>query len=164
MELVTPGLGLIFWMTISFGILLFILGKFAWKPVMKMIKEREESIENSLRAADKAIEDIGKLKISNEELLREAKNEKDQILKEARKIKESIIEEAKTKAVDEANRILEQARENMNNEKMAVITELKNQIATLSIEIAEKIMREELSKDEKQKTFINKLVDEAKLN
>ncbi|MFA6924308.1 MAG: F0F1 ATP synthase subunit B [Bacteroidales bacterium] len=164
MELVTPGLGLIFWMTISFGILLFILGKFAWKPIIRMLKEREESIENSLRAADKAIEDIEKLKISNEELLREAKNEKDQILKEARKIKESIIEEAKTKATDEANRILEQARENINNEKMAVITELKNQIATLSIEIAEKIMREELSKDEKQKTFINKLINEAKLN
>ncbi len=164
MELVTPGLGLIFWMTISFGILLFILGKYAWKPIMKMLKEREESIENSLRSADKAIEDIEKLKISNEELLREAKNEKDQILKEARKIKESIIDEAKTKATDEANRILEQARENINNEKMAVITELKNQIATLSIEIAEKIMKEELTKDERQKTFINKLVNEAKLN
>ena len=164
MELVTPALGTLVWMTIIFSIVLFLLGKFAWKPILAMLKEREETIENSLQQAENARQEMLKLQASNEELLREAKNEKDQILKEARKIKDSIIDEAKGKASEEANRILEQAKININNEKMAVVTELKNQIASLSIEIAEKLLKEELKKDDTQKAYIEKLIADIKLN
>ena len=164
MELVTPHIGLIFWMTLSFGIVIFILGKFAWKPIMKGLKERENSIDDALHAAEKAREDMKELKFSNEQLMREAKEERDAMLRDARKIRDNIIGEAKTKAEEEANRIVETAKENIHYEKMAALTELKNQIAILSIEIAEKIMKEDLSKNEKQKELVNKLLNEVKFN
>lgn len=164
MELVTPNLGLIVWMTLSFLILLFILGKFAWKPVMKSLKERETKIEDALHAADKAREEMLELKFSNEQLLKEAKEERDGILREARKIKEDILEDAKNKAGEEANRIIQNAKESINYEKLAAIHDLKNQIAILSIEIAEKIIKEELSKDDNQKQLIEKLLNEVKFN
>jgi F-type H+-transporting ATPase subunit b len=164
MELIQPGLGLIFWMTISFGLVLFLLGKYAWKPIMKMLREREESIEQALHAADKARDEMKNLVSDNERLLAEAKNERDAILGEARKIREKIIEEARGKANEEAERIVENARERIENEKMAAITELKNQIALLSIEIAEKLIREELSHDKKQEGLIRKMLDDVKSN
>ncbi len=164
MELVTPHLGLIFWMTISFGLVLFILKKFAWKPIMTMLKEREENIENALRAADKARDEMADLKFSNEQLLKEAKNERDLMLRDARKISENIINEARVKAGEEARRIVDMAKESIHFEKMAAITELKNQLAVMSIEIAEKILREELSNDTKQQAFVNKLIDEVNFN
>ncbi len=164
MEIVSPSLGLIFWMTISFAIVLWILSKFAWKPIMKALGEREDSISDALHAADKAKEEMKKLKFSNEQLLKEAKNERDAILQEARKIKDSIIEKAKTTANDEAGRIIETAKENIYFEKMAAITELKNQIANLSIEISEKILEEELSVTAKQKELINKSLDKINFN
>ena len=164
MELIQPGLGLIFWMTLSFALVLFLLGKYAWKPIMKMLKEREESIDKALHAADKAREDMKSLKIDNEKLLAEAKNERDAILSEARKIREKMIDEARFKANEEARRIVENALERIENEKMAAITELKNQIALLSIEIAEKLVREELSHDKKQEELIKKMLDDIKAN
>jgi F-type H+-transporting ATPase subunit b len=164
MELIQPGLGLIFWMTISFGAVLFILAKFAWKPILKSLKEREHSIDEALHAADKAREEMKQLQFSNEKLLREAKNDRDAILNEARKIREKMIEDARTKANEEAQRIVENAKERIENEKMAAITDLKNQIALLSIEIAEKLIREELSKDKKQEELIRKMLDEIKTN
>lgn len=164
MELIQPGLGLIFWMTLSFGLVLWLLAKYAWKPIMKMLKEREESIENALHAADKAREEMQNLVNDNERLLSEAKNERDAILSEARKIREKMIEEARGKANDEAQRIVENAKERIENEKMAAITELKNQIALLSIEIAEKLIREELSHDRKQEDLIKKMLDDVKSN
>ncbi len=164
MELVNPGLGLIFWMALSFGIVLFILGKFAWKPIMNALKEREDSIDEALHAADKAREEMNELIAGNEQLLRKAKNERDEILKQARKIKNNIIDEAKEKANDEANRIIENAKESIHYEKMAAITELKNQIASLSIEIAEKILKEELSKEGRQKELIETLLKDIKFN
>ncbi len=164
MELVTPNLGLIIWMTLSFSALLWILTKYAWKPVLKMLKEREDTIENALLAAEKTKEEMLNLKSRHEELLKEAKEEKASILREARKIKDSIVEEAKTKATEEANNIIETAKESIHYEKMAAITDLKNQVAKLSIEISEKILRQELTKDKKQEEFINKLVEEAKFN
>ena len=164
MELIQPGLGLIFWMTLSFALVLFLLGKYAWKPIMKMLKEREESIDKALHAADKAREDMKSLKIDNEKLLAEAKNERDAILSEARKIREKMIEEARGKANEEARRIVENALERIENEKMAAITELKNQIALLSIEIAEKLVREELSHDKKQEELIKKMLDDVRAN
>lgn len=164
MELVTPHLGLIFWMTISFGLVLFILKKFAWKPIMTMLNEREEKIENALRAADKAHEEMADLKFSNEQLLKEAKNERDLMLRDARKISENVINEAREKAGEEARRIVDMAKESIHFEKMAAITELKNQLAVMSIEIAEKILREELSDDAKHQDFMNKLIDEVNFN
>jgi len=164
MELVTPGIGLIFWMTLSFSILLFILGKFAWRPILTMLKEREQSIEDALKAADKAKEEMKNLQTGNELLLKQTREERDEILKEARKAKEMVIEEAKVKATEEANAIVERARETIMNEKMAAITDLKNQIAQLSVEIAERIIKEELSDEKKQQSYINKLVDDIKIN
>ena len=131
---------------------------------MKMLKEREESIENALHAADKAREEMKNLVSDNERLLAEAKNERDAILSEARKIREKMIEEARGKANEEAQRIVENAKERIENEKMAAITELKNQIALLSIEIAEKLIREELSHDKQQEELIKKMLDDVKSN
>lgn len=164
MELVKPSIGLIFWMAVSFSIILFILKKFAWKPILGMIKEREESIENALAAAEKAKEEMKALQSNNERILAEAKAERDALLKEAREMKDKIISEAKGQATKEGERLLKIARENIQNEKMAAITELKNQVATLSIEIAEKILKSELSTDEKQKTLVNTLLKDVNLN
>jgi len=164
MELIQPGLGLIFWMTLSFAAVLFLLGKYAWKPIMKMLKEREESIDQALHAADRAREEMKNLVNDNEKLLAEAKNDRDAILSEARKIREKIIDEARTKANEEGQRIVESALERIENEKMAAITELKNQIALLSIEIAEKLVREELSHDKKQEDLIKKMLDDVQAN
>jgi F-type H+-transporting ATPase subunit b len=164
MELIQPGLGLIFWMTLSFALVLFLLGKYAWKPIMKMLKEREESIDQALHAADRAREEMKNLASDNEKLLAEAKNDRDAILSEARKIREKMIDEARIKANEEAQRIVENALERIENEKMAAITELKNQIALLSIEIAEKLVREELSHDKKQEELIKKMLDDVQAN
>jgi len=164
MELVTPHIGLIFWMTLSFSILIYILGKFAWKPVMKALKERETAINDALKAADKAREEMSQLTFSNEQLIKEAKEERDTLLRDARIIRNNVINEARIKAEEEAKRIIETAKENIHFEKMAAITHLKNQLAILSIEIAEKILKEELSKSEKQKELINKLLNEINFN
>jgi len=164
MELVKPSIGLIFWMAVSFSIILFLLKKFAWKPILGMIKEREESIESALAAAEKAKEEMKALQSNNERILAEARAERYTLLKEAREIKDKMILEAKTTATKEGERMLAIARENIQNEKMAAITELKNQVATLSIEIAEKILKSELSSDEKQKSLVNTLLKDVNLN
>jgi F-type H+-transporting ATPase subunit b len=164
MELVSPGIGLIFWMTLAFGIVLYILKKFAWKPILQSLRDREESIEEALNTANKAREEMKQLKFDNESLLKQAKEERDAILRDARKVKESIIEESKTKANEEANRIVESAKESIQNEKMAAMTDLKNQLATLSIEVAEKILKDELSEDKKQKEYVQRLIKDVKFN
>lgn len=164
MELVRPSIGLIFWMVVSFSIILFILGKFAWKPILGMIKAREESIENALASAEKAKEEMKALQSSNERILAEARSERDAMLKDAREIREKMIADAKNTASKEGERMLASARENIQNEKNAAISELKNQVATLSIEIAEKILKSELSSDEKQKALVNTLLKDVNLN
>jgi F-type H+-transporting ATPase subunit b len=164
MELITPGLGLLFWMTIPFLLLLLLLRKFAWSPIMKALKERETSIHEALHAADKAREEMKQLQFSNEQLLREAKDERDAILSDARKVRETIIEEAKVKAKEEAARIIAGARETITNEKMAAMTELKNQIAGLSLEIARKILERELSDSSRQEDFIRHQLEKMRLN
>ena len=131
---------------------------------MKMLKEREDSIDQALHAADKAREEMKNLVSDNEKLLVEAKNERDAILGEARKIREKMIEEARNKANEESQRIVDNALERIENEKMAAITELKNQIALLSIEIAEKLVREELTHDKKQEELIKKMLDDVQSN
>lgn len=164
MELVNPGIGLIFWMTLAFAGILFILGKYAWKPILKALKERETSISESLQAADKAKEEMKQLQFSNEQLLQEAKNERDAILATARKLKETIIEESKMKAQEEANRIILSARASIENEKMAAITELKNQIGDLALEVAKKVLMRELSDTKKQEDFIRELMKDVHFN
>ena len=164
MELITPGLGLIFWMTLVFLLLLYILGKFAWKPIMKALKERENSIREALHEADKAREEMKHLQCSNEELLKEAKNDRDAILNEARKIKDKIIEDARQKASEEAGRIVDAAKITINNEKMAAMTDLKNQVADLSLEVAKKLLQRELSDPLKQEEYIRVLLKEVKFN
>jgi F-type H+-transporting ATPase subunit b len=164
MELVTPGIGLIFWTTLSFLIVLFLLKKFAWGTILGTIKEREDAIDNALRAAERAQEEIEKLKVYNDNVLKEAKAERDNILKAGREAKEAIITEAKDRAQKEAENIINQARETIHNEKMAAITELKNQVATLSIDIAEKIIKEHLSDDQKQKSLVKNMLDDVNLN
>jgi F-type H+-transporting ATPase subunit b len=164
MELVTPGIGLLFWMTLSFGLLLFVLGKYAWKPILKALHDREDSIETALHSAEKAREDMLLLKADNELLLKQAREERDVMLREARKMKEGILEEAKTKANEQGQRIIETARESIQFEKMAALTELKNQIALFSIEIAEKVIEQELSDKAKQKQFTEKLIEKIKLS
>jgi F-type H+-transporting ATPase subunit b len=164
MELITPGLGLLFWMTIPFLLLLILLAKFAWKPIMKALKERESSIHEALHAADRAREEMKQLQFSNEQLLSEAKDERDAILSDARKVRDTIIEEAKTKAKEEATRIVASARESITNDKMAAMTDLKNQLADLSLEVAKKILERELTDSAKQEDFIRHQLDKMHFN
>lgn len=164
MELVKPSIGLIFWMIVSFSIILFLLKKFAWTPILGMIEEREESIENALAAAEKAKEEMKSLQSSNERILNEAKAERETLLKDARDVKDKMIADAKSAANKESDRLLQAARADIQNEKMAAVTELKNQVAVLSIEIAEKILKSELSSDEKQKSLITNLLEDVNLN
>ncbi len=162
MELIKPSFGLIFWMTISFGLVLYLLRKYAWKPILQSLRDRENTIADALNAANRARQDMENLKADNEKLLAEARNERDIILREARQAKDAIVGEARTRATEEADRLLRIARENIQNEKMAAITELKNQVANLSIEIAEKIMRTRLNDDEKQNALVHDLLEDVK--
>ena len=164
MQLVTPAIGLVFWMSITFLSIFFILKKFAWKPILNMIKEREDSIESALQSAEKAKLEMKELQASNERILAEAIAERENLLREARETKDAIVNEAKTKAKAEADKLINQALESIKNEKMAAITELKNQVAALSIEVAEKILKEQLSTEEKQKVLVGNLLKEVKLN
>ena len=164
MELITPGMGLLFWMTLAFLLLLFILGKYAWKPILKALKEREMSIHDALHAADTAREEMKQLQFSNEQLLREAKNERDMILADARKVRDAIIEEARVKATEEASRIVQSAKESITNEKMAAMTDLKNQLANAALNVSRTLLKRELSDPKKQEEYIHQLLDEVKFN
>ena len=148
----------------AFGILVFILGKWGWPMLLKSLKQREEAIADALNAAEKAKEEMKQLTAHNEDLLKEAKIERDEMLRNARLTSEKIIEDARKKATEEADRIVENARENINYEKMKAMHELKNQIATLSIDIAEKVIRTELSDRQKADALILRELEEAHLN
>ena len=164
MEIVSPGIGLILWMTLSFAVLLFVLRRYAWNPILKSLHKREQTIDEALNQANKARQEMKELKSDNEKLLRQAQEERNEILREARKVKDSIIEEARVKANEEANNIVENAKERIEYEKMAAMTDLKNQIASISIEIAEKILEQELSAKNKQEDYIRTLIENAKMN
>jgi|TARA_B100000497_G_scaffold120633_1_gene149314 F-type H+-transporting ATPase subunit b len=157
-------LGLFVWQTVLFLALLFLLRKYAWKPILTAVEEREEGIKSALDAADNAKKEMEALNADNEKILREAKAERDSILKEARELKDGIIAEAKTQATEEADKVMASAREQINNEKMAAITELKNQVASLSVDIAEKILKSELKDDNKQKEMVNSALEEASID
>jgi F-type H+-transporting ATPase subunit b len=164
MELVTPQIGLIFWTTIVFVLLLIVLKKFAWKPILDSVDERNKSIEEALKAADKAKEEMATLNADNQRILIEAKKERDLLLKEAREIKETIISEAKKNAIIEADKIIISAKSQINNDKMKALVELKNQIAGLAIEMTEKILKSELSDKNKQKELIENALKSSELN
>lgn len=157
-------IGTVFWSTLAFLAVAFILAKFAWKPILASIKEREESIDSSLKAAEKARHDMSQLQADNEALLKEARLERDTMLKEARGVKDRIIGEAKEKASAEYDKIVNSAKNAIHNEKMAALTEIKNQVSTLSLEIAEKLLRDKLESSDEQKKLIEKYISEAKLN
>ena len=164
MNLVTPDIGLLFWTAITFFLLLFILKRFAWSKILTAVKEREASIEESLKTAEKAREEIKNLQADNERIIKEAKLERDVLLKEAREMKNNILKEAKEKAATEGDKIIAAAKNEIENQKMAALTDLKNQVAELSIEIAQKILKEELKDNEKQKELVKGLLKEVELN
>ena len=162
MELVTPAIGLIFWTTVVFTLLVLLLKKFAWKPILSAVDERNKSIKDSLAQAEKARSEMSELTANNEKIMAQAKVDRDIILKEARDMKNEIISEAKDKANKEAEKLVSTAKEQILNEKMKAITELKNHVADLSIEMAEKILSSELSDVAKQKELVSKALKESK--
>jgi F-type H+-transporting ATPase subunit b len=157
-------LGLFIIQSVLFVLLVLLLKKFAWGPILDAVNEREETIENSLNAANKAKAEISMLKADNERLLAEAREERDNILKAAREAKEQIIGEAKVKANEEADKILVQAKAAIQTEKNIAIADIKNQVAKLSVEIAEKLLKEKLSNSDAQESLVAKYLDEVKLN
>ncbi len=157
-------LGMFFWMTILFVALMFLLKKFAWKPILEAINSREEGIREALASAEDAKKEMQNLKSDNENLLKEARAEREAMIKDAREIKEQMIADAKTQAQAEADKAVKQAQETIASEKNAAIAELKNQVATLSVDIAEKVMRNELSDKKKQLAMVEDMLKEVTLN
>jgi len=162
MKLVTPEIGLIFWTTVVFTLLVILLKKFAWKPILSAVDQRNQSIKESLAEAEKARTEMSKLTANNEKILAQAKLDRDIILKEARDMKNEIISQAKEQANIEADKLVNSAKDQISNEKMKALTELKNQVADLSIEMAEKILKSELSNADKQKELVNQALSENK--
>ncbi|MBW8332525.1 MAG: F0F1 ATP synthase subunit B [Prolixibacteraceae bacterium] len=163
MGFVTPDYGTIFWMFIIFGIVLFILKKFAWGPILKALKDREKSISDALNSAEKARKEVAGLKASNDQIIAEARKEKDIILKEARDIKDKIIAEAKVQANAEAQKGIEIARQQIIAEKDAAISDIKKQVAELSVMIAEKVIKKELENPKDQDILVKDLLKDLKL-
>ena len=151
-------------MLVSFTIVLILLRKYAWKPIIGGLKSREESIENALNEAERARAEMAELQSSNEALLKEARVERDTILKEAREMRDQMIADAKSQAKEAADKMTADAREAIHNEKQAAMTELKNQVGQLSLQIAEKVIKAELGDSDKQKALVNTLLDDVKLN
>jgi F-type H+-transporting ATPase subunit b len=160
MELVTPALGLIFWTTVVFLLLLLLLKKFAWKPILSAVEERNNLINDSLQAAEKARDEMSELNSNNEKIIAQAKLDRDNLLKEAREMKSQIISQAKDQAALQAEKLVNSAKEQISNEKMKALTELKNHVAYLSIVMAEKVLSNELSDASKQKELINRSLKE----
>ena len=155
---------LIFWTTIIFVVFFFLLKKFAWKPILGAVKSREESINNALDSAEKAKLEMQNLQADNQKLLKEAKAEREIMLKEARDIKNKMIEDAKSEAQEQANKMIEQAQAAIESEKKSAMAELKSHVAGLSLDIAEKIVRTELSNKDKQLQLVETMLAEKTLN
>ena len=164
MDLVTPDIGLIFWTTVSFAILYFILAKFAWKPILGAVNEREKSIKDALSAAEMAKEEMASLKADNEKILNEAKLQRESLIKEAREIRTRIIADAESEATEKANKLIESAKTAIENEKSAAMKELNNTVVDLSLNIAEKLLSKELDNKEKQQENIHEILENTKLN
>jgi F-type H+-transporting ATPase subunit b len=164
MDLLTPDFGLIFWMTLTFLILVVLLRSLAWKPILGAINAREAAIDEALNTAAKAREEIQNLKAENDAVLRQARAERDGILKDARDIKDKMISEAKETAAKEAAALLENARLQIHNERQAAVTELKNQIGELVVDATEKILRRELANKDSQLALADAMINDMKLN
>jgi F-type H+-transporting ATPase subunit b len=162
--LVSPDPGLFIWSTVAFLLLFFLLSKFAWKPIVKALDERERSIEDALSRAEMAKEEMSKLTSENELLLKQARIERDEILKQAKLLKDQIVSDAKASAQTEGSKMIEKARIEIENQKFAAIAEVKNQVATLSIEIAEKLLRKQFEDQNRQNALVTDLLKEVKLN
>jgi F-type H+-transporting ATPase subunit b len=156
--------GLFFWQVLIFVGLILLLKKFAWKPILDAVNEREEGIKNALLAAENAKKDMQNLKADNEKLLAEARAERDLMIKEAREIKEKMIADAKSEAQAQGEKMIDQAKASIDSEKNAAMAELKNQVSSLSLEIAEKLLQDELSNKEAQTKLVEKMLGDAKLN
>lgn len=164
MDLLIPNFGLFFWTLLAFLVVLFILKKFAWGPIVKTLHERESGIADSIAAAEKVKEEMKQMQAQNENLLIQAREERTLMLKEAKETKDKIISEAKDQAKAEANKILEDTRMQIERQKNAAMTEVKNEIGKLSVEVAEKILRKQLANQGEQHGYVKMLADEIKLN
>lgn len=164
MELLNPGIGLIIWQTFVFLLLVLLLGKLAWKPILNSLNERETSIQTALDTAEKARLEMSQLKSENEKLLKEAREERDRMLREAREVGNKLKEEAQLEAKKSADKIIGDAREAINIEKQAALKEVKVQVALFSLEVAEKLMKKNLSDDKAQKDLVDGFIKELKLN
>jgi F-type H+-transporting ATPase subunit b len=164
MDLLTPGVGLIFWQIVVFLLLVLLLGKMAWKPILSSLREREQSIQQALDTADKARQEIATLHASNEKLLMEAREERVRILNEARETANHVHEQAQLEARKIADKIIDDARAAINLEKQAAMKEVKVQVAMFSLEIAEKLIKKNLSTDKAQKELVETYVKELKTN
>jgi len=164
MDLIIPGSGLIIWQALGFLILLFILGKFAWKPILNALDEREGAIENSLRSAEIARNEMANLVAENEKLLLEARIERDEILKKANEFASQIMEKSREDAAKVGDKMIADAKAVIENEKMVALTDIKIQVAEMSLEIAEKLMRTNLSAQSDQKALVKDFVKDIKLN
>lgn len=164
MELVKPAIGLVFWMLITFGFIFFILAKYAWKPILNMLKEREKAIENSLNQAQLARTEMANLVAKNEVLLNQAKEERNQILHEAKEAAEKLKAEIVAKAQKEVEQKIQTAFREIEVQKKAAIVEVKNSVGLTALEIAEKILRKELKNNPEQLEYVNKLAKESNLN
>jgi len=164
MDLLLPGSGLLIWTLLAFLVVLFILSKFAWPAIIKGLKEREQGIADSLAMAERVRAEMAQLKSENEALLAKAREERAQMLKEARDTKDKIINDAKEQAKVEANKIIADAQAAIQQQKMAALTDVKNQVGNLVIEVAEKVLRRELENKSQQEKYIKELAEEVKLN
>ena len=164
MDLVTPGFGLIFWTSVVFIILLVLLKRMAWTPILNNVDARNKSIEEALEAAKNARDEMSNLKADNDRILKEARAERDEMLKEAKELKANIISEAKNAAKVEADKMIASAKVVIENEKAGAISELKNTVGSLSVDIAEKVLRAELKDVDKQNAFIADMLKDIKLN
>ncbi|MEJ2112221.1 MAG: F0F1 ATP synthase subunit B [Flavobacteriaceae bacterium] len=164
MDLVTPDVGLLFWTFISFAVLFFLLKKFAWKPIVGTVNDREKSIREALASAEKARLEMQNLQADNERILKEARVERESMLKEAREVKNKMIADAKEEAQNQANKLITQAQAAIESEKNAAMAELKSHVAGLAVDIAEKVVREELTNKDKQLKLVQSMLGEAKLN
>lgn len=164
MSLLLPHLGLIVWTFLAFIIVLFILKKYAWGAILKGLKERESNIANSIASAEKVKQEMAQLKSDNETLLQTAREERAAMLKEAKEIKEKMINDAKDEAKSQAAKIIADAQASIHTQKMAALTDIKNQVGKMVVEVSEKILRKELSDKANQESYISKLAEEIKLN
>jgi F-type H+-transporting ATPase subunit b len=164
MNLLTPEFGLLLWTLVAFLVVFYVLGKFAWPAIVKGLKQREQNIADSLATAEKVKAEMMQMKSENEALLAQAREERAKLLKEARETKEKIINDAKEQAKAEASKILSESQAAINVQKMAALTDVKNQVGKMVIEVSEKILRKELGNKDSQEKYIRELVDEVKLN